>query len=499
MEEKKDSVFKRASKVYFIWLGIYCAGMLVCRATGLEYRMWVWVLGSAFLFWLPPLWLFLLWHRWHVRKGRIRPLRYLATTVFAVLFLLWSYFCFIAMVFSVEEERYLFDGYVTVNRGSMLSSYYELCRTRMLFFRGEAVWDTDFEIKYLERKYGQEFVEVPFDKDKMPLCDKGYGIVYGDSVPVSTGHPELPVRVLLGSKLGDNYIRLLTDWYVMEGCRELGIDRPYEEMEGWGFRLAFSEEEDLGVVASDVQKLIRYAMQDEIFQKYSSDIRLVPEGAKGDECIYISFGGTDMRGETKNGYEKDVSLLKRHIEDKYRGILESREEMKEYERKQEEGQKELEREEAEKGEASESAVSGEDDVPVFYEGGEGEAENSPESVYAKDARLIYEKVLVPKNIGESFVTEYDARGGEYYPLGEDGVYFYTLLYDRDSENGTCRLYVLYCSPYDQENGSYYSYLDSMTQIMDIYAVVKETGQIIPSGKKAWSDVGGGEYRKAVGE
>lgn len=491
LEEKKNSVFRKISTVYFIWLGLYCVGMLLCRATELEYRMWVWVLGSISLFWLPPLWLFLLWHRWHVRKGRIRFLRYLATVVFTVLFLVWSYFCFIAMVFSVEEERYLFGGYVAVNRGSMLSSYYELCRTRMLFFREEAVWGTDFEIKYLERKYRQEFMEAPFDKDKMPLCDKGYGIVYRAFVPVSSVHPELPVRVSLGGEgaLNDNYIRLLTDWYVMEGCRELGIDRPFEEMEGWGFRLTFSEEEDLEVVASDVQKLISYAMRDEIFQKYSSDIRLVPEGAKGHECIYISFGETDAQGETKNGYEKDVSLLKRHIEDGYRGILERREAAKEYEREQEERRKEAEEL---NGTGDRPEGEGERTEP-------GETEDSSESDYTKDARLIYENVLAPEKVGESFSTEYDARGREYYPLGEDGVYCYTLVYDRDSENGACRLYVLYRSPYDQENGSYYSYLDSMTQIMDIYAVVKETGQIIPSGKKAWSDVGGEEYRKAVGE
>lgn len=95
--------------------------------------------------------------------------------------------------------------------------------------------------------------------------------------------------------------------------------------------------------------------------------------------------------------------------------------------------------------------------------------------------------------------EYNARGEEYYSIGEDGTYFYTLVYDRDSENGACSLYVLYRSPYDEESGSYYYYTDEMTQIMDIYAVVKETGEILSSGRKEWGDPGNERYRKAVGE
>lgn len=290
MEEKKNSVFKKISIVYFVWLGLYCTGMLLCRMTGLEYRMWVWLLGNCSLLLGLPLWLFLFWHRRHIQKGGDQIRRRINTEIFALCFAIWSFFVCLFLIFGVEKERNLHNGYVEVKRTQILSpSYYERYKSRAFFFR--------------------EPVKTVISVEDLPLY------------------------------------------------------------------------------------------------------------------------------ETENS-------------------------------------------EAEQPDA---------------------AEEIPESEYAKDARSIYETLLASENIGEEFGIECDARGGEYYPIGEDGTYCYTLVYDRDSENDACRLYVLYRSPYDREGGSYYSYLDSMTQIMDIYAVVKETGQIIPSGKKAWSDVGSTEYRKAVGE
>lgn len=535
MEQKKSSMFKKVSIVYLGWLGLYCLGMLVCRVTELEYRMWVWVLGNISIRYVFPLWLFFLWHRWHARRGGLKFLRYLVTAVFTVSFLIWSYFCFLFLVFSVEEERSLFGGYVAVNRAPALSrSYYGLCRSRAFFFREKAVWDTDFEIEYLERKYGQEFLEVPFDKENMLFYDRG--AVYGETVPVSPAHPDLPVNVSLGRGLDDDYVRVLADWYLMEGCRELEISRSFEEKEGWGSRLYFSDGEDMEAVASDVQKLIDYAMQDNIFQKYAGMIRLSPENAEGHEYISVSFGGANAQGKAKTGYEGDVSLLEQHIEDGYRGILEHREDVREFEKIQDRTREEAEQKRAERAdkERAEKAGQEEEGKPGWEEAeragreeaeredtekaggnktekpGSGESEESEstepdetdrmqESEYAREARLIYEEVLAPENIGEQFSVDYNAKGGEYYPLGEDGNYCYTLIYYRDSENEACRLYVLYRSPYDKENGGYYSYTDTMTQIMDIFAVVKGTEEIIPSGKRTWSDTGSGAYRKATGE
>ncbi len=474
MDLKQSSMFRKVSIAYFIWLGLYCSGMLLCRVTELEYRMWVWILGNVSLYFLFPLWLFFFWYRRHVRKSECRFFRHLAATIFTVLFLWWSYVCFITMVFSVREERYLLSGYIVVEHAWNLSpSYYELYKCRAFFFREKAVLDNDAKIRYLEKKYHQDFLEVPFDEEKMVFYDEWNGGCQEEMVVVPSAHPELAVNVWFSkSDLGDDYTEILTDWYIAEGCRVLGINRSFHMEEGERIRLHFYGGNDIEAAASDVQRLIRYVMQDEIFQKYNGMMRLSPENAKPWEYIDISFGEIDSYG---GRYEKDISLLEQRIEQGYGSILEDREAARAYEEEQDRMREATEQEGAEKT----------DDIQ--------------ESEYAKEARRIYEEVLAPKNIGEQFSIDYNARGGEYYPLGEDGNYCYTLIYDRDSENKACRLYVLYRSPYDQKGGGYYSYTDTMTQIMDIYAVAKETGEIVPSGKKKWSDTGSKAYRGITGE
>lgn len=518
MEQKNNSVFKKVSIVYFIGMGLYIAGYLFLGGTNLEYRMWVSVLGSCSLFLGLPVWLFILWFRWHVREEKSVIFRYAATAVFGVSFLLWCYFVFLGLVFGLQEERRLFDGYVVVNRVPALTeSQYDLCRTTGLFFRKDAEWTTGFEIEYLEKKYRQDFVEVPFDREKMLFYDAyGNGSSYGKTVPVSAAHRNQPVNVVLaGGALDDDYIDLLTRWYIVEGCETLGIDRSYQIEEDGNLCLYFADGEDMRKIAADMKKLMAYASQDAIFEEYAGTIRLAPEDAQSWECIYISFGNTNGGRGTSYGYDND--LLELYIEQCYEKILANREERRkteeEWERRQGESGGAEEDTEEENGWTKEDteAENGWTKEDAEAENGEKkedtEAENSgeeehAESIYEKQARLICERIRDSEDLpldGEEFRVEYNAKGGEYYPLGEDGTYSYTLLYDRDSENGACCLYVLYRSPYDAKSGAYYHYTDTMTQIVDIYAVVKGTEKIIPSGRKSWSDPGNSEYRKATGE
>lgn len=501
MEQKKDSVFKKASKVYLICLGLYLLGWLPVMATDLEYKMWVTIVGSCLLLLGIPVWVFLLWFRWHVREERSRALRCGVTVVSAVLFLLWSYFCFLSLVFGLQEERKLFGGYVVVNRADMLSrTNYDLCKTRALFFRESVEWDSAFEIKYLERKYRQEFMEVPFDQESMLFYDNyGGGVLYGETVPVSPAHQNLPIRVFLsGGQLQDDYVDLLTRWYMAEGCRELAIDRPCEIEEDGNLCLYFTDAEDIGAIALDIQKLIIYARQDEIFEDYVGTIYLSPENAESYERIYIPFGNINGENALKYGYENNIALLQVYIKSRYEEILDNREERLKYDEKWEKrkGEKEQEKMQEEAGKQREPEDGASDDEAEQFS---GKTDNMQESVYAEKARLVWEEINASTDIAGEFAVEYNARGEEYYSLGEDGTYAYTLVYDGDSENGACSLYVLYRSPYDRENGTYYNYTDEMTQIMDIYAVVKETGEVISSGRRAWSDPGNSKYRRAVGE
>ncbi|MCD7928338.1 MAG: hypothetical protein LUF80_05690 [Oscillospiraceae bacterium] len=70
-----------------------------------------------------------------------------------------------------------------------------------------------------------------------------------------------------------------------------------------------------------------------------------------------------------------------------------------------------------------------------------------------------------------------------------------LVYNRNSQNGACGLYVYYrckiCADgtWDDDNGS----------ILDIYAYVYESGDIVSSGKTQWGDVASAAYQEAAGE
>lgn len=110
------------------------------------------------------------------------------------------------------------------------------------------------------------------------------------------------------------------------------------------------------------------------------------------------------------------------------------------------------------------------------------------------AKVIYEAVLEKE--GFSYEECYNAKGNLYIDLGsktsdaDNGkTYFYKLVYDRPSKNGACELFVLYRSA----GGT------SEEVIENMYAVEIDTGKVIASDKKAWSDVGTKEYRELTGE
>lgn len=67
-----------------------------------------------------------------------------------------------------------------------------------------------------------------------------------------------------------------------------------------------------------------------------------------------------------------------------------------------------------------------------------------------------------------------------------------ILYDRESSNGKCALYVLYQSKNDDE-------LNSDSQILEMYAYEYSTGKVIVANRHSWNDVGTDEYYKATGE
>lgn len=91
--------------------------------------------------------------------------------------------------------------------------------------------------------------------------------------------------------------------------------------------------------------------------------------------------------------------------------------------------------------------------------------------------------------------EYSAKGDSYYVIKEDDKTITLLVYDRDSRNGKCGLYVL--ETVEKESDGSYSISDA--EINDIYAYEYSGGKIVSSGMHEWSDTTSKEYLEMTGE
>ena len=70
-----------------------------------------------------------------------------------------------------------------------------------------------------------------------------------------------------------------------------------------------------------------------------------------------------------------------------------------------------------------------------------------------------------------------------------------VVYDGQSGNERCGLYVCYQSVKNNDGSWYYT----NGTIVDIYAYVYENGDVISSGKTDWSDIGSEAFQEITGE
>ena len=108
-------------------------------------------------------------------------------------------------------------------------------------------------------------------------------------------------------------------------------------------------------------------------------------------------------------------------------------------------------------------------------------------------RAVYDAVLKPQGYG--FQVTNNAKGDEQIILSKDSEKVVLLIYDRESANGACALFALESCPVED----YGSWSIDNASLLDEYAYVHETGQVIASGKTSWSDGGSQEFRDATGE
>ncbi|HJC25888.1 MAG TPA: hypothetical protein H9761_19700 [Candidatus Eisenbergiella merdavium] len=108
-------------------------------------------------------------------------------------------------------------------------------------------------------------------------------------------------------------------------------------------------------------------------------------------------------------------------------------------------------------------------------------------------RAVYEELF--RDRGCAFSESFDAKGNLRIILSESDETVEYLMYDRESENGKCGLYVYYTVNKGEDG----AWSPDQAKILDIYAWVYDTGEVISSGRTDWADSGNEAYRAATGE
>ncbi len=137
--------------------------------------------------------------------------------------------------------------------------------------------------------------------------------------------------------------------------------------------------------------------------------------------------------------------------------------------------------------------------------GDGEAEDSAQTGEEEALLLIAQSLADSGELDsadlDALTLRYSAKGSLYAvlwsaPWAEDESVTTRgrLVYDRESANGKCYLFVYY-QDYLAADGSE----AKSTSILEFYAVNKVSGEVISGDKHSWSDVASEAYREATGE
>lgn len=130
-----------------------------------------------------------------------------------------------------------------------------------------------------------------------------------------------------------------------------------------------------------------------------------------------------------------------------------------------------------------------------------------EEPFGEDTSVImgYHKIYLNEfqTSGDSIEFRTSAKGRTYVIIGPEqekdvqGEKVKTtrrLVYDRESKNGKCNLYVYYEDHHTQDGN-----IQDNTSILNFYAVNKSTGEVIKADKTSWQESGSDAYIKATGE
>lgn len=491
--KKSTKIICMISGVLLGLAAVYLAGNEILLFAGLEYRFWVSVLGQCLCFLVLPLWIigvaiWALWQRFR-EKALGKWLVRLFGGMAAVCSLVWCYIGFLLIVFTVNEDRYLGGGLVTVVVQDFLEpARYEIYESAGPFFRKKTSLTPEKVADYLTVKYKREFYSVEEN---------------GKTLYVDAERESIRIAVkYIGGKLQENYPQALADNYLAEGYQALGLAwdvcvlKTDENEEH--FCLVLDEEKNSEAFGADIYRLMQYALkQDALLKKYHVYTYLL-------SAKYEGIWGREGFGRNRRWEDSDLWDYFRDFEDDEARVVKLV--MWDLDSIRLQAQREWSKaqEAAQGSQSSQGFVSGSTDTvpiatpeptPELTEREVAEAEYPEQS---RAAEAIWETEL--KDSGYDYAPRLNAKGNLVIWLGklpsdrlqsatEESDYY--LTYDRESKNGNCYLFVL--SEVPEGYGINDAYL------REFYACEKDTLKVAAGNKTSWAQVGCAEYRELTGE
>lgn len=448
---------------------LYLIVSVLLSVTEFSLRTWVDVTGKVTAGLILPLFLLMVLLSW-ADKRNWNGKRFLVGVAVAG-YALCAFCMVFFLIFTVERERKLMEDLIVAEKGGFFGEpSYAYYRPVAVFFKVSTEITDETKMNYLEKKYHREFMADRAESGK--ICDKEF--------------PEVKVDVYVSNmEFEDDYVEGMVLKYLLEGYKRLGMERSYYVSDSDTGRngymcVEFDGAEDIPEAAEDIEQLISYVMgRTNFFDDKLCSIRFSYKEGEGECTGSVPFGYTE---EYLDGpMIPRVNQIEGYIWIEYGGSG------NDYGQVPERTDNTLQYGE-ESGAEADGSMPG-----TEFETGEEAPDIEPDNREVA-AKTLYDEVFAEE--GYSYEVCYNAKGNLYIDLGsktseeQDGrMYDYRLVYDRPSKNGACELFVLYRSAGGMGD----------EVIVDMYAVETDTGKVVASGKRTWSDVGREEYREMTGE
>lgn len=489
---------KKAAKAYVITL----AGIVLflifkygsesfLHLHDIYYRTWVDLLAIGLL-WLALPGIIIYYILWLLLpKKKIFAILIMMAAAFYYFFFMFIQFLMFESVYEKETRMgTLLQG--TTERfldGGQDISYYK----NATLFTKEVCRDDKLIVEtFMEDKYKDAFQVTALTKDENQiLYAKG---TFGSM-------PELELGVSTGIFYNFSEDRNMAQAYlrIQEYCEKENINRkivPVYARENIYLSdiKIYCTYDELDSCAEEVAGMVAYIMEDAWFQDTASQKEYPSRQKKGGKLTIIcgeeenEYNQVTLKFGDFYGPERDYYAKKEHVypvlEEVFKDNIYTR-----------------------------TTMEPEDDtVPIEngWESGENSGISQEEDTIQQEGfttpesagEQLYEAIF--KSQGEEFLPAYNAKGNFYAELGfgeeelsgETYETRHTIVYDRQSKNGKCQLFVEYKDYMKTEGTETYVYT---TAILNMYAVNMVTGEVTASGKTAWDQVGSKEYQEVTGE